>query len=74
MLLGFVLFTGFVIWFFICAARYWSSATMAEAEFRAQYRPYWWVAKDGLVLCAIAWCWALLSSVRLLRQRQTSLI
>jgi hypothetical protein len=66
MIVGFVLFMGFMIWLFICAARYFASAD--EAEFRVQYRSYMWAAKYGLGLCLLAWCWALFSSIALMRQ------
>jgi hypothetical protein len=68
MVAGFVLFTGFMIWFFICAARYLVSAAMDETEFRAQCHSYMWAAKYGLGLCLLAWCWALCSSIALMRQ------
>ena len=72
MVAGFVLFTGFMVWFFICAARYFGSETMGEAEFHAQYRPYLWAAKYGHGLCLLAWCWALVSSIALLRRSQNT--
>jgi hypothetical protein len=74
MVTGFVLFMGFMIWLFICATRYFyfASATMDVADFRAQYRPYLWAAKYGLGLCSLAWCWALFSSIGLMRQSQNT--
>jgi hypothetical protein len=70
MVVGFVLFTGFMVWYFICLARYMASMTMDQAEFRAQYHSYLWAAKYGLTLCVVAWCWALFSSLALLRRSQ----
>ena len=67
MVVGFVMVTGFFLWFIVCSARYAGNPTWTEADFTACYRPYKWTLTWGLVLCAIAWVWALISSFQILR-------
>ena len=71
MVAGFVLFTGFMVWVIICVASYLLSGTADEDALpEVRYRPYLWVGKVGLALCLIAWCWALFSSIAMMRRSQ----
>ena len=65
---GFVLATGFMLWFILCSARYLASSTWDEGRYVAEYRPYAWMGKLGLALCILAWCWSLVSSIGILCQ------
>ena len=38
----------------------------------AKYRPYFWIGGIGLGLCAVAWFWALNSSLGILRDQRRS--
>jgi hypothetical protein len=71
MVAGFCLVLGFMLWFFVCVARYLAGAPWTEEEFGAQYRPYAWLWQSGLALCLFSWFWALLSSVSLLRHAKS---
>jgi hypothetical protein len=71
MVTGFVLTTGYLLWFIVCAARYASNPAWTEADFTGRYRPYKWALTWGLVLCAIAWAWALVSSLQILRAQKS---
>ena len=68
MVAGFILFTGFMIWFIVCAVQNLLSDTMDETALTRLYRPYLWAAKYGLALCIVAWFWSLISSIGILRQ------
>ena len=67
MVAGFILATGFLLWYIFCAFRYTANANWTEATFRAQYEPFKWAFRVGLILCGMAWAGALLSSLSLLR-------
>jgi hypothetical protein len=67
MVAGFVMVTGFVLWFIVCSARYAGNPTWTEADFTGRYRPYRWTLTWGLALCVVAWVWALVSSIQILR-------
>jgi len=68
MVAGFILATGFALWVIVCAIRYAMNPAWDEVDFRAAYQPFKWALFSGLALCAIAWLWALTSSVGILRQ------
>jgi hypothetical protein len=68
MLAGFFLTMGFFCWYFILLARYITSPGWTQDYFRAQYRAYIWTVLTGLGLCLVAWCWALFSSITLVRK------
>ena len=70
MVVGFVLVTGFLLWFIVCVVRYAANPTWSEAEFTGRYRPYKGALHWGLALCATAWAWALVSSIQILRAQQ----
>lgn len=69
MVAGFVLVVGYLVLYIGAAARYMMNNAWTEAEFHANYRPYLWALYVGLGLCAVAWGWALVSSISLWRDR-----
>lgn len=69
MVTGFVLSMGFLVFYLLCAAQYAAGANWTENEFKARYQPHWWALFWGLGACAVAWCWALLSSWQIWRSR-----
>ena len=72
MLAGFFLTMGFLLWYLFCAARYATHPAWTEADFVSCYRGYRWSLYLGLGLCAVAWIWALFSSIDILRQARSS--
>lgn len=68
MVAGFILATGFALWLIVCAIRYAMNPAWDEADFRAAYQPFKWALFSGLALCAVAWVWALFSSIGILRR------
>ena|SRR6185503_7447530 len=68
MVLGFSLATAFMLWFIFCALRLMLSVDWSEDQFHAAYYPFKWAGKTGLALCIAAWCWALTSSIAILRE------
>ena len=67
MLAGFFLMMNFFCRYFVAIARYLAHSGWTDDYFHAQYRPYLWTLVMGLGLCFVAWCWALLSSIAILR-------
>ncbi len=67
MLAGFFLTMAFLLWYLVCAGRYATNPGWDEARFVSLYRPYKWSLHWGLGLCAVAWVWALFSSLDMLR-------
>lgn len=72
MVAGFVLAMGYLLWFIACAVRYAGNPAWTEADFTGHYRPYQWALGWGLALCGIAWVWALVSSVQILKAQKPS--
>ena len=70
MVAGFCLVMGFMLWFLLCTGRYLAGAPWTEEQFAAQYRPYAWMWKVGVLLCLVSWFWALVSSLELLRRHK----
>jgi hypothetical protein len=68
MVAGFILATGFALWVIVCAVRYTMNPAWDEADFRAACQPFKWALFSGLALCAMAWVWALFSSIGILRR------
>jgi len=68
MVAGFILATGFALWVIVCAVRYTMNPAWDEADFRAAYQPFKWALFSGLAMCAMAWIWALFSSIGILRR------
>jgi len=67
MVAGFILLVGFMVWFFACTFRY-QMTELSKAEFTVAYQRYAWAGWWGLGLSLAAWCWALVSSVQVLRE------
>lgn len=72
MLGGFILATGFMLWYIFCALSYAANAHWTEATFRSQYEPFKWTFYVGLILCGLAWAGAMISSLSLLRAARTA--
>lgn len=72
MVAGFLLVVGYFLWFFLCAARYLSGAIDSEPAWRAQYRQAAWAWQSGVILCALAWGWALISTLSFLKEPPAS--
>jgi len=71
MFAGFVMTTGFLLWYIFSALCYAANANWTEAMFRAQYEPFQWAFRAGLILCGVAWAGALCSSLSMLRATKT---
>ena len=68
MIAGFSLTMGFLLWYLVSCARYMLNADWDERKWVAHFHPYLWALHYGLALCAVAWLWALGSSIRIWRQ------
>jgi hypothetical protein len=69
---GFLLATGFLLWYVFSALCYAANAHWTEAAFKAQYEPFIWALRVGLILCGLAWVGALFSSISMLRAERRS--
>jgi hypothetical protein len=67
MVAGFLMSVGFAGWVILCGVRYLQHPEWSEAYYRAQYQGYAGWLRWGLALCALAWLWALASSVAMVR-------
>lgn len=67
MVAGFLMTVGFAGWVIVCGVRYLQHPEWGEAQYRAQYQPYFGWLRWGLAFCAVAWVWALGSSVSMVR-------
>lgn len=70
MLAGFFLVVGFVFWFLLASFQRLLSGNPDSADLWALLRAHAWIGLAGLALSALAWCWALFSSLAILRQAQ----
>jgi uncharacterized membrane protein YozB (DUF420 family) len=68
MVAGFGLTMTFLLWYLWSCYRYLRSPTWDEGMFAAHYRPLKWSLHYGLVLCAVAWLSALVSSIGIWRR------
>lgn len=68
MLGGFFLAAGFALWFMWASMRALTELNWSEARWRAEIGHYAWTGWCGLGLCVVAWFWALVSSVGILRE------
>lgn len=69
MVAGFVMSVGFLLFYLTCIVAYVRGSPATDAEFRARYRPHLWALYWGLGCCAASWCWALVSSWQIWRER-----
>ncbi len=67
MVAGFVLTMGYLLIYLSAVFRYLQHPGWSEAEFRAAYQPYQWALATGLPLCTVAWVWAGISSLAMLK-------
>src|SRR5436190_1307804 len=68
MLAGFFLTMGFMCSYFASLFSFMSHSPGGEVHFLELCRPYAWAGIAGVALCLIAWCWALVSSIAILRE------
>jgi len=66
MVAGFCFVLAFFGWMMICAFRVLNN-TLNSEELFPEYLHRAWIALAGFGLCAISWCWALISSIEILR-------
>jgi hypothetical protein len=66
MVVGFCLFMAFMLVFFIGFARF-MSLEFPQEQFHTQWSHRLWLLWSGLGLTAVAWLWALASSLSILR-------
>lgn len=66
-LIGFAIFTGFVLWFLVGLVRTASDTYGDLGAYWSYVRSRAWIAWIGLVVCAVAWFWSLFSSLQILR-------
>jgi hypothetical protein len=66
MVAGFVLVMAFMLAGFAAMFRLATDMGWSEHQFYAQLRHWGWAGGLGLVLCVVAWCWSLLSSIAIL--------
>jgi hypothetical protein len=67
MLGGFFLTMGFMCCYFASLIGFMLHGEGSMPNLKELCRPYAWAGVSGVVLCFIAWCWALLSSIAILR-------
>ena len=67
MVLGFCLFVGFMLVYFADVSRF-ALGELSDEQFRAHYRSWLWTLWGGLGLTVLAWLWALVSSIFILRE------
>jgi hypothetical protein len=72
MLLGFAIFMAFMLWFFAGLLSAAGDFSADLEQFEKLVRSRLWIAGLGLGLCAIAWAWALFSSLAILRAARES--
>jgi hypothetical protein len=70
MVIGFLLTTGFMVWFIVSALALVVSRAPDEAAWKANCRAYAWAWQSGSALCVAAWLWSLASSIAMLRQQK----
>ena len=67
MVVGFVLTMGFMACYFSSLIGFALHSGGAEPNYRQLVRPYAWAGWTGLGCCAVAWCWAGVSSISMMR-------
>jgi len=72
MLAGFFLTMGFMFFSILKMFVFIVHADGGEVHYREICRPYAWAGFWGLSLCLVAWCWALASSIAILRGAASS--
>ena len=70
MVAGFILVMAFMGVWFLALFRLATDPAWTDAQFNAQWRSWAWAGLWGALLCGIAWCWALVSSIAIVRQAQ----
>jgi hypothetical protein len=65
MVIGFCLFLGFMVVYFVAFSRF-AIDQLSDEQYRALYRSWLWALWGGLGLTALAWFWALWSSIFIL--------
>lgn len=73
MVAGFGLAVGFMIYYFWCMAHF-ATSDWSEEEFRSHYREWLWALWLGCALSLAAWCWALVSTIGILRRASKAMM
>lgn len=71
MVVGFCLFVGFMLGFFVAFSRS-VIGEAGESVLHAYYHRWKWSLWSGLGLTAVAWSWAMISSIFILREVRTA--
>jgi len=70
MVAGFILVMTFMGVWFLALFRLASDPAWTDAHYDAQWRSWGWAGLWGALLCGVAWCWALVSSIAIVRLAQ----
>ena len=67
MVVGFCLTMTFLLWYLWCCLRYLREPNWDEGNWYASYAPLFWALRYGLGFSGVAWLWAWLDSLAILR-------
>ncbi len=67
MVAGFCLTMAFLLWYLWCCLRYLREPEWDAGNWYASYAPLFWALRYGLGLCGVAWLWAWIDSIAILR-------
>ena len=67
MVVGFCLTMAFLLWYLWCCVRYLREPEWDAGNWYASYAPIFWTLRYGLGLCGVAWLWAWIDSIAILR-------
>ena len=72
MLGGFFLTMGFMCCYFASLFSFMAHSEGGELHLKELCRPYAWAGISGVALCVVAWSWALVSSIAIMRSVSVS--
>lgn len=67
MVVGFCLTMAFLLWYLWCCARYLREPDWDAGNWYASYAWLFWALHYGLGFCGVAWLWAWIDSIAILR-------
>jgi hypothetical protein len=70
MVAGFLISVSFMVWYIGSMLHGVFDMETNEQMLRDNFTRHRWILFDGLLLCGIAWFWALMSSIEILRSAQ----
>ena len=73
MLAGFILIMAFMLRYFTALYHLAVDPQGTAESLRAEYAPFLWARNYGLILCLLAWLWALVSSISISRAQPPAL-